>query len=71
MKSTTAVATATGTGTESVPNVPTTTASFNDLDVSKMSVKELKAAIIAVGLQQQAVGLAEKSELVQLLRNHK
>lgn len=35
--------------------------------IQEMSVKELKAAIKAAGLAGQAVGLAEKNELVSLL----
>ena len=36
---------------------------------AEMSVKELKAAIKAAGLGQQAVGLMEKGDLVDLLQN--
>ncbi|KAL9182134.1 hypothetical protein ACHAXT_012786 [Thalassiosira profunda] len=40
-------------------------------DPGDMSVKELKAAIAKAGLGQQAVGCAEKRELVDLLRQHR
>ena len=40
-------------------------------DPSEMSVKELKAAILSAGLQNQARGLCEKSEFVKLLVEHR
>ena len=40
-------------------------------DPSDMSIKELKAAIAKGGLGRQAVGLMEKSEFVDLVRNHR
>jgi hypothetical protein len=40
-------------------------------EVEEMSVKELKAAIRKGGLGNQAVGLTEKRELVELLKNNK
>lgn len=40
-------------------------------EVEEMSVKQLKAAIRKGGLGNQAVGLTEKRELVELLKNNK
>ena len=40
-------------------------------EVEEMSVKELKAAIRKGGLGKEAVGLTEKRELVELLKNNK
>jgi lysophospholipase-2 len=40
-------------------------------DPSEMSVKELKAAIQKAGIGRKAVGLMEKSEFVELLKNHR
>ena len=46
--------------------------SFNvkEKEPEEMSVKELKAAIRAGGLGNKAVGLCEKSEFVDLLKEH-
>lgn len=38
---------------------------------AEMSVKELKAAIVAAGLQSKARGLFEKAEFVKLLDDHR
>lgn len=40
-------------------------------DPADMSVKELKAAIRKAGLQSKAAGMMEKSEYVQLIRDHR
>jgi len=40
-------------------------------DPGEMSIKELKAGIAKAGLGQKAVGLMEKREFVELLRNHR
>lgn len=40
-------------------------------DPGEMSIKELKAGIAKAGLGRQAVGLAEKREFVDLLRQHR
>jgi lysophospholipase-2 len=40
-------------------------------DPSEMSVKELKAAVLKAGIGSRAVGFSEKSEFVDLLRNHR
>lgn len=40
-------------------------------DPGEMSIKELKGAIAKAGLGRQAVGLMEKKEFVDLLRNHR
>ena len=40
-------------------------------EVEEMSVKELKAAIRKGGLGKEAVGMTEKRELVELLKNNK
>jgi lysophospholipase-2 len=40
-------------------------------DPSEMSIKELKAAIQKAGLGRQALGLMEKSEFVDLVKNHR
>jgi len=36
----------------------------------EMSVKELKATIAAGGLGNQAIGMAEKSELIKLVKDN-
>lgn len=38
---------------------------------AEMSVKELKSAIVAAGLQSKARGLFEKAEFVKLLVDHR
>jgi hypothetical protein len=40
-------------------------------DPAEMSIKELKEAIRAAGLSNQAHGLREKSEFVELLTQHR
>lgn len=40
-------------------------------DPGEMSIKELKAAIAKAGLGRQAVGLMEKKEYIDLVRNHR
>ena len=40
-------------------------------DPSEMSVKELKVAIQKAGIGSKAVGFSEKSEFIDLLRNHR
>ena len=42
-----------------------------DEDVTEMSVKELKHAIVEAGLESQSVGFCEKSEFVALLLEHR
>jgi lysophospholipase II len=50
---------------------PSETCKIQLPDPATMSVKELKAAIRRAGLGQQAVGLMEKREFVQLLQDYR
>lgn len=54
---------------ERLPNDPSF--ALPPKDPSEMSIKELKEAIKAAGLSHQAVGLREKSEFVDLLKQHR
>jgi len=49
--------------------LPNDTSMVVKVDPSSMSVKELKAAIRDLGLQGKAVGLTEKSELIELVKS--